>query len=70
MSWFMKQRQDFIRAQLKTFGQIRRSDIAKRFDVSIPLASSDIQTFIESNPDCIIYDGRAKMYVLDKESLK
>ena len=68
-TWFMRQRQDFIRAQLWTFGQIRRADIASRFEVTIQVASADIQAFIEANPDAIIYDGRAKIYVLDKEGL-
>jgi predicted transcriptional regulator len=68
-SWFQRQRQDFIRAELKIYGQIRRQDIADRFEVTVQIASADIQAFIAANPDVIIYDGRAKMYVLDKESL-
>ena len=66
-TWFMQQRQDFIRAQLQVFGQIRRADICERFAVSTPQASNDIRDFIAVNPDAIIYDGRAKTYVLDKE---
>ncbi len=70
MSWFQRQRQDFIRAQLETFGQIRRKDIAARFEVTEQIASSDIHTFIEANPDAIIYDGRAKCYVLDRDAIR
>lgn len=69
MTWFAKQRQDFIRAQLEAFGQIRRADIASRFEVTIQVASADIGTFIAEHPDAIIYDGRAKSYVLDRLSL-
>lgn len=65
--WFLQQRQDFIRAQLQTFGQIRRADIAERFEVTVQVASSDIAEFVRNNPDAIIYDGRAKCYVLDRE---
>lgn len=68
-TYFTKMRQDFIRAQLKTFGQIRRGDIAARFDVTIQVASSDIREFIDRHPDVIFYDGRAKSYVLDREAL-
>lgn len=69
-SWFMRQRQDFIRATLLAFGQIRRADISTRFDVTIQIASKDILQFMEAHPEAIIYDGRAKMYVLDKELLE
>ena len=65
-TWFTRQRQDFIRAQLETFGQIRRADIADRFEVSVQVASADIGAFLADHPDLIIYDGRAKCYVLDR----
>lgn len=65
--WFIRQRQDFIRAHLNTFGQIRRADICDRFEVTVAIASADISTFIAEHPDAIIYDGRAKTYVLDRE---
>lgn len=65
MTWFMKQRQDFIRAQLETFGMIRRGDIASRFEVTIQVASADIQAFIAAHPDAIDYDRTAKCYVYD-----
>lgn len=68
-TWFTKQRQDFIRAHLATYGQIRRSDIADRFEVTTQIAGTDIATFTKDNPDAIIYDGRAKLYVLDQEGL-
>lgn len=70
MGWFEKQRQDYIRAQLHAFGQIRRAAIAEQFEVTIQVASADIQKFIVSHPNSIIYDGRAKMYVLDKEAIQ
>ncbi len=65
MTWFMRQRQDFIRAQLETFGQIRSGDIVKRFDITIAVASADIATFIEQHPDAIDYDRSAKCYTFD-----
>jgi len=69
-NWFTRQRQDFIRAQLEAFGQIRRSDIMNCFEVTSQCASADISAFIDANPDLIIFDGRAKLYVLDDASLR
>ena len=65
MTWFMRQRQDFIRAQLSTFGMIRRADIADRFEVTIQVASADIQTFIAAHPGAVDYDRVAKCYVYE-----
>jgi hypothetical protein len=67
MTWFMQQRQDFIRAQLQTFGMIRRADIAARFEVTIQVASADVQTFIAAHPDAIDYDRSAKCYTYDRQ---
>lgn len=69
MSWFKKQRQDFIRAQLETFGMIRRQQIVDKFEVTTQIASADIQSFIEAHPDSIDYDRSAKCYTFDKEAL-
>lgn len=70
MTWFMRERQGFIHAQLWAFGQIRRADIASRFEVSIQIASADIAAYVAEHPDAIIYDGRAKCYVLDATPTK
>lgn len=64
-TWFTRQRQDFIHAQLEAFGQIRRCDIADRFEITLQVASADISVFVDAHPDAIIYDGKAKCYVLD-----
>lgn len=69
-TWFTRQRQDFIRATLQAFGQIRRADITTRFEVTTAIAAKDIAEFMRDHPDAIIYDGRAKTYVLDKEYLE
>lgn len=62
MTWFMRQRQDFIRAQLETYGQIRRQQIVDKFEVTVLVASADIQAFIAAHPDAIDYDRSAKCY--------
>ena len=71
MTWFQRQRQDFIRAQLQTYGMIRRAEIAERFGVTIQVASADIQAFVASHPGAIDYDRSAKCYTYDaREALK
>lgn len=60
----MERRQEFILATLKQFGQVRRHDLIREFDISLPLASSDIQTFLASNPEIVRYDVSAKAYVI------
>lgn len=69
MTWFMRQRQDFIRAQLETFGLIRRQQIVDKFEVTLAVASNDIMQFIADHPDMIDYDRSAKCYTLDKERI-
>lgn len=69
MTWFQQQRQDFIRAQLEAFGMIRRQQIVDKFEVTIQVASADIQQFLSEHPDLIDYDRSAKCYTLDKYSL-
>lgn len=65
-NWFQKQREDFIRSNLKTYGMIRRQQIADKFGVTIAVASKDLQDFIAANPGLIDYDRRAKCYTLDR----
>jgi hypothetical protein len=62
--WFKDRRQEFIFATLKKFGQIRRADIMRAFDVSIQQASIDIAAFLATDPPHVEYDVRSKTYVL------
>jgi hypothetical protein len=63
-SWFKDRRQEFIAASLKQFGQIRRADLIREFDVSVPQASADIAAFMAAKPPHVRYDVSAKAYVL------
>ena len=66
--WFKDRRQEFIAATLRQFGQVRRSDIMREFDVSLPQASNDIAEFLAADPPHVRYDVSAKAYVLDQPS--
>lgn len=64
--WFKDRRQEFIAATLRQFGQIRRVDIIREFDVSTPQASLDIAEFLAADPPHVRYDVSAKCYVLEE----
>lgn len=64
--WFKNRRQEFIAATLKQFGQIRRADLIREFDISFPLASNDIAEFMAAKPPHVRYDVSAKAYVLEE----
>lgn len=68
-SWFQKQRMDFIRANLRTYGMIRRQQIMDKFEVTAAIASSDIAAFMAAYPDRIDYDRHAKCYNFDGTDL-
>lgn len=63
--WFRQRRQEFIAATLRQFGQVRRADLIREFDISVPLASTDIAVFLANDPPHVRYDVSAKAYVLD-----
>jgi len=54
-------------ATLRQFGQVRRQDIMREFDVSLPQASADVQAFLAANPAFVRYDVSAKAYVIVEE---
>lgn len=63
--WFADRRQEFIAATLKQFGQVRRQDLMREFDISLPQASNDIAVFMGANPPHVRYDVSAKAYVFN-----
>ena len=65
----MTRRQEFIAATLRQFGQIRRADIVREFDVSMQQASTDIAAFLAAQPAFVRYDVSAKAYVLADEAV-
>lgn len=67
-TWFTDRRQEFIAATLRHFGQIRRADLVRQFDISTPQASADIAAFLASDPPHVTYDVSAKAYVFDNDS--
>lgn len=64
-TWFKDRRQEFIAATLRQFGQVRRGDLMRQFDISMPQASKDIADFLANDPPFVTYDTTAKAYVLN-----
>lgn len=66
MKWFEKQRQDWIAETLKIFGFIQRQHLMKKFGISMPQASTDLQKFMQNNSGKMEYDSSRKCYVSRK----
>lgn len=63
MRWFERHRMEWIRETLRVFGYINRVHIARKFELSIPQASADLNTFRRIYPGVMKYDLSSKRYV-------
>jgi hypothetical protein len=62
MNWFTNHRQEWIAETLRVFGFINREHLERKFGISTPQASKDINDYMRANPDTAIYNLRAKRY--------
>ena len=62
-NWFETQRLDWIAETLRVFGFINREHLERKFGISQPQASNDLQRFLRANPDAMTYDLSGKRYV-------
>lgn len=60
--WFYSHRQEWIAETVRIFGFINREHIEKKFGISTPQASIDIQRFIDANPGVLKYNKSTKRY--------
>jgi len=60
--WFFRQRQEWIAEMLRIYGFINRNHLKRKFEVSTPQASSDLQFFLKKNPDVMAYNPSSKRY--------
>lgn len=60
--WDVRRRLEYIELSAFWRGWIQRSDLATEFGLSLPQASSDLQAYLELNPDALQYDLKAKRY--------
>ncbi len=62
-NWFQRQRMDWIAETLRVFGFINRAHLEKKFDISTPQASSDLNFFQIIEPGAMRYDAKNKRYI-------
>ena len=61
-TWFVQKRQEWIAETLRIFGFINREHIERKFGISTPQASVDLQKFQEEHPGVMFYNNRSKRY--------
>jgi len=63
MNWFAEQRQSWIAEMLDVYGFINREHLERKFRISTPQASMDLQRFARAHPRHVHYDVSRKCYV-------
>lgn len=66
MRWFEQHRLEWIAETLRVFGYINREHLERKFGISTPQASTDINRFLKLHPGAMAYDKSAKRYVAAK----
>lgn len=62
MNWFEIYRLDWIFEMLQIYGFINREHLMKKFRISKPQASKDLQNYIHLHSDTITYNSTLKRY--------
>lgn len=60
--WFRRYRQDWIAEMLRIYGFINREHLIRKFEVSTPQASNDLQQFQAERPGVMTYNASSKRY--------
>jgi hypothetical protein len=61
--WYLNHRIEWMREVLAIYGFINRVHIIRKFGLSVPQASADLQELQRRHPDEIAYDKSAKRYL-------
>ncbi len=61
--WFEQHRQAWIAEMVSIYGFINREHLMRKFQISMPQASNDLQRFLRSHPTGIAYDTSRKCYI-------
>ena len=64
MTWCEQQRQLWIKEMLMVYGFINREHLQRKFGISQPQASKDLQRFQRKYPSAVRYDLSRKAYVV------
>jgi hypothetical protein len=60
--WFESQRIAFIAEMLHIYGFINREHLMRKFGISQPQASKDLQTYQQHSAGSMIYNPKTKRY--------
>lgn len=60
--WFEQQRMEWIAETLRVFGFINRSHLERKFGISTPQASKDLNAYQRAHPGAVWYDAQRKRY--------
>lgn len=66
MRWFEQYRMDWIAETLRVFGFINRQHLERKFAVSTPQASTDLNRFQKLHPGAMSYDKSAKRFIAER----
>ncbi|MCA1490147.1 hypothetical protein I6F11_04335 [Ensifer sp. NBAIM29] len=61
-TWFQERRIEWIAEMIAIYGFINRGHVMKKFDVSQPQASRDLQDAMKQHPDLMRYNMTTKRY--------
>ena len=64
MNWFQTHRLEWIAETLRVFGFINREHIERKFGLSTPQASKDLQLFQKLYPETVEYNLSLKRFVV------
>jgi hypothetical protein len=64
MGWFQQYRLEWIAEMLWVYGYINRAHLMRKFSISEPQAANDFRLFNRKHPGRMVYDKRAKRYVV------
>lgn len=62
MAWCEDQRMHWITETLRVFGFINRDHLQRKFGISQPQASKDLNAYARANPKAMRYNLSAKRY--------
>ena len=61
-AWFFERRMEWIAETLRVYGFVNREHIQRKFGVSTPQASADVQAFMQRHPLAVRYNASSKRY--------
>jgi hypothetical protein len=64
LRWFSEYRLAWIKESVEIFGRINREHICRKFGVSVPQASIDLNKALVKWPGLMIYNKQSKQYEL------